>query len=204
MLVRNDLPSFAGCTDSLRGFWASFTSLKLLPLLKREGKTGADDEDLADELQRRCMEASLPFSLATRLLTFHWPRRPGEDAARWDTLLAVQRLIGRLDEIKQPARSGLVSTMSLMRDAYLEQARAFLFIAAELDYAWNAKKIRNPRKLDPKHGVIKAKVGALVVAQSSVPPAWRNPPSRNAVVPYDKELMEKESRRREGCGLICG
>lgn len=185
------LPDYAGCGMQLRDFWATFASIELQPLLEMKRSNNADKE--LNMTKKRCLEATYPFNLVIEMLDSKWKPRlsaqPGSsegssksreaviadrNAEHWDMLLIVQRLLGR--SFPAPAWDKqwkqLEQAIQERRDVYLQQARAFQFIAAVLTNTWDTCAQKMDRHCDQQQLYVD-KVTALIVAQRALPLEWR-------------------------------
>lgn len=142
------LPEGAGDGKKLRDFWAIFSALDLRPLLNRR-KWNLADFEVLEKVRMRCIHATFPFAIALQLLLHEWergnraPGYQGREAAaaartseQWNTLLAVQNVLGRLDA-PSPSYKELKRIIPERRERYMTQARAFLLVAAILDRVGN-------------------------------------------------------------------
>merc|ERR1712192_283264 len=183
------LPQSAGGGAQVREFWATFSALDLHALSLR--KWNPDDLRNLEEARERCIVATYPFALALQLLVDDWQQRSGEVATnvsrrkskdlgqdakairdaekatqqsqQWDTLLAVQRMLGRLDA-PSPQWLEISKAIPNRRDRYITQARAFSLIAALLERA------RTPQ-LDVDK-TCEQNVTAFLAIQQMIPTEW--------------------------------
>eukprot|EP00746_Dinoflagellata_sp_MGD_P012512 gnl/MRDRNA2_/MRDRNA2_126729_c0_seq1.p1 gnl/MRDRNA2_/MRDRNA2_126729_c0~~gnl/MRDRNA2_/MRDRNA2_126729_c0_seq1.p1 ORF type:complete len:238 (+),score=45.53 gnl/MRDRNA2_/MRDRNA2_126729_c0_seq1:41-715(+) len=167
------LPAFAGCGDSLRRFWFTFAKLNLQELLERAAVIDKDEEEALNDMQMRCMEATLPFSLVLRLMTAEWSAREANDLLwRWNVLSSVRALLGRFPgEAVPDGTDQLAEVCETRRDWYMERARAFAFVSATLEHSWQriaADGLKESR--------VRKKIQMLLLVQASVPSEWRDGP----------------------------
>lgn len=168
--------------EGLRGFWAAYVSLDLRGLASRSAyRAGLEDLAALDEIRERCLEAARPFSLALHLLLDQWGRCT-EDKDECRIIFAVRRLLGCLEDVgsltSRAEGGGVPCTNVQLHARYLQQVRAFQFIASALRFGWqkDARKSAAP----PMHEAFAKKALALAVAQAAVPEGWRRAPSTSA------------------------
>jgi len=178
------LPEGFGSTHMLREFWAIFVAIDLQPFLTGKKFTQGDYKVLA-EVRNRCIQATYPFAIALQLLEHndhrgreprHTKSRKGRDAAaaartadQWDTLLAVQSILGRLDA-PTPHYRELRTQIPERRERYEMRARVFQLVAALLERSAQQRPAGSRwtgTKLDLERHCV-ADVTAMIAAQNIV------------------------------------
>jgi len=181
------LPESPGSGQKLRDFWATFTALDLRAL-QSSRKWSQDDKRDLEKARERCLVATYPFALALQLLLESWPLtagaselpardRKGRDAAKasqlseqWNILLAVQRILGRLDA-PAPSLQDLAREIPERRERYLLQVRSFQLVTATL-LAQEAARRRGGVRSEVAQ-VCTDELRVLLAVQHMVPGEWR-------------------------------
>lgn len=176
------LPADAGIGCRLRSFWATVASLDLRPLLHGRQWVRSDYATL-DQVRKRLLVATHPFQLALCVLQHEsgdWRRakHPASPFDEWNRVLAVQRLLGRLETASEvDPRSGghLSREIAHRREGYLSDVRVFQLIHASLH---RLEELRSGASVSTPADVAQAcadDVTLLLAIQHMLPAAWRTP-----------------------------